>query len=207
MNPTPSVPAAPRRRIWPWVVGICLAPFVLLAVAVASFLTLDSDAAVLRRHVMSATHADWHTKVQCSVGGITLGALRSGLLFVRKPEVADARLALASIKRASVGVYELRSHSGEWSREGLFGETDRAMQARGWSRLVGVCEGEGKSVLVYASTDTDEDEPIDLCIAVVDGRELVVVSTSVDPATLGELVQKHTPDDFKKLASHHRRVL
>jgi hypothetical protein len=41
----------------------------------------------------------------------------------------------------------------------------------------------------------------------VDGRELVVVSTSVDPATLGELVQKHTPDDFKKLASHHRRVL
>lgn len=207
MNPTPQTPAAPRRRIWPWVLGICLTPFVILAVAVASYLTLDSDAAVLRRHVMSATHSDWHTKVQFSVGRITLGAVRSGLLFVRNSEVADARLALAAVKHASVGVYELDRSSAKWSREELFVNTDRAMQKRGWSRLVGVSEKQGKeTVLVYVSDETEEDEPLEVCVAVIDGREMVVVSTSVDPDVLAQLVEKHTPSDIKLAMRRHARL-
>lgn len=204
----PQPPAAPSRRIWPWVLGLCLAPFVILGVAVASYVTLDRDASVLRRQVMKATNADWQTKVQCSVGRITIGAVRSGLFFVRKPEVDDARLALAAVKHASVGVYQLRHRGADWSREQLFGETDRAMKKRGWTRLVGVSERDGaEAVLVYASEDIDDDEPIDICIAVVNGRELVIASTTVDPTTLGELVQRHMPDDMKKIAMRHKMSL
>lgn len=209
MNPTtPQTSAAPRRRIWPWVLGICLAPFVIMAVAVASYVTLDSDAAALRRHVMEATNADWHTKVQCSVGRITLGAVRGGLLFVNKPEVADARLALAAVKHASVGVYERRQQNGEWSREQLFVDTDLAMKKRGWTRLVGVSDrAEAEAVLIYTPDDLDAGDPIDICIAVVNNRELVVVSTTVDPDTLAELVERHTPEQIKKIASRHHKLL
>lgn len=210
-SPTPAAsqpPTAPRRRIWPWVLGLCLAPFVILGVAVASYITLDRDASVLRRHVMKATHADWNTKVQCSVGRITIGAVRSGLFFVRKPEVADARLALAAVKHASVGVYELRRSGGEWSREQLFVETDRAMKERGWTRLVGVSDRNGaEAVLVYTPEDIDDDEPIDICVAVVNDRELVIASTTVDPTTLGELVGRHTPEHIKKIATRHQLAL
>jgi len=209
MNPTnPPAPVAPRRRLWPWVLGLCLAPFVILAVAVASYVTLDSDAAALRRQVMAATNADWHTKVQCSVGRITIGAVRGGLLFVRKPEVADARLALAAVKHASVGVYQRGSGRSEWSREQLFVETDRVMKRRGWTRLVGVSERNGaEAVLVYTSDDLDAGDPIDICVAVVNDRELVIASTTVDPETLGELVERHTPEQVKKLVARHQLTL
>lgn len=209
MNPTtPQTPAAPRRRLWPWVLGICLAPFAIMAVAVASYITLDSDAAALRRHVMKATNADWHTKVQCSVGRITLGAVRGGLLFVNKPEVADARLALAAVKHASVGVYERRQQNGAWSREQLFVDTDLAMKKRGWTRLVGVSDrAEAEAVLIYTPDDLDAGDPIDICVAVVNNRELVVVSTTVDPDTLAELVERHTPEQIKRIASRHQKML
>lgn len=210
-TPTSQPPvssAAPRRRIWPWVLGLCLAPFVILGVAVASYVTLDRDASVLRRQVMKAMGADWHTKVQCSVGRITIGAVRSGLFFVRTPEIADARLALAAVKHASVGVYELRQSRGDWSREQLFVETDRAMKDRGWTRLVGVSDRDGaETVLVYASDEIDDGDPIELCVAVVNGRELVIASTTVDPTTLGELVERHTPDHIKKVVARHQLAL
>jgi hypothetical protein len=208
-TPNSQAPAAPRRRrIWPWVLGLCLSPFLILAIAVASYVTLDRDAAALRRQVMAATHTDWHTKVQCSVGRFTIGAVRSGLIFVRKPEVAEARLALAAVKRASVGVYQRDGRKGEWSREQLFVETDRVMQKRGWTRLVGVSEHDGsQAVLVYASDELDEGDPIDLCVAVVNDQELVIASTRVDPSTLGELIERHAPDEFKKIAARHRLAL
>jgi len=177
--------------------GICLAPFVLLAVVAASFLTLDRDVRVLRGHVMDATQAGWDTKVQVSVGGITLGAIRQGLRFVEHEGIDDARLALKAVKHASVGVYERSTKDATWSREELFTETDRAMQKRGWTRMVGVAD-QKDTVLIYIPTDLKEDGPVDICLAVVSGKELVVVSTAVDPDALGALVEKHAGEDVKK---------
>jgi hypothetical protein len=199
MNPVPTTPA-PRRHVWRWVLlvaGLGLAPFVLLAIVAASFLTLDRDVTVLRRQVMAATDADWSTKVQLSVGRFTLGAIGQGLRFVHHKDIADARLALRAVKHASVGVYERASGPADWSQEQLFVKTDRAMQRRGWTRLVGVADKK-ETVLVYVEEDMKEDGPVDLCLAVVSGKELVVVATSVDPTVLGELVARHTGDDIKK---------
>lgn len=204
MNQPVQTPAAPRRRIWPWVLGICLTPFVLLGLAVASYITLDRDASALRRTVMSATHADWTTKVQFSVGRGTLGAVRTGLWLVDNDKVADARLALAAVKHASVGVYELTSHQLDLSRDELFRDTDRAMAKRGWSRLVGVAE-RNETVMVYVSDDVDEDEPLEVCVAVVNGKDMVVVSTSVDADSLNQLIARHAGDDFHATFKKHVR--
>ena len=199
MNPVPQS-SAPRRPVWRWVllgVGICLTPFVLLAMVAASYLTLDRDVAMLRRHVMDATDAGWSTKVQMSVGRFTLGAIGQGLRFVQHKDIADARLALRAVKHASVGVYERAAKEDTWSREELFTETDRAMQKRGWTRMVGVAD-QKDTVLIYIPTDMKEDGPIELCLAVVSGKELVVASTSVDPEALSAIVAKHAGEDVRK---------
>jgi len=198
MNPAPQS-SSPRRHVWRWVllgVGICLTPFVLLAMVAASYLTLDRDVAVLRRHVMDATDAGWSTKVQMSVGRFTLGAIGQGLRFVQHKDIADARLALSAVKHASVGVYERGSGGAHWSREQLFTETDAAMQKRGWTRMVGVVDKKD-TVLVYIPTDMNEDGPVEICLAVVSGKELVVASTTLDPEALSALVAKHAGGDLK----------
>jgi hypothetical protein len=201
MNPAPQVTPAPRRRrLWPWVLlgaGICLSPFLLLGVAAVSYLSLDRDVRVLREHVMDATDARWKTKVQMSVGRLTLGAVGQGLRFVDNKDMADARLALGAVKRASVGIYERTAGSSQLSPEDFFVKTDRAMQKRGWTRLVGVSEKK-EAVLVYIQEDLDADEPVDLCVAVVNDREMVVVSTTVDPDAIQALVARHAGDDLKR---------
>ena len=197
-SPTPTTPA-PRRHVWRWVLlgaGLCLTPFLLLGIAAVSYLTLDRDVRVLRQHVMAATDAGWKTKVQMSVGRATLGAIGQGLRFVDHKDMADARLALRAVKHASVGVYERSSGGADWSREQLFVDTDRAMQKRGWTRLVGVADRK-ETVLVYVQDDLDEDEPVEICLAVVNGNEMVVASTTVDPEAIGELVARHTGKDVK----------
>jgi hypothetical protein len=189
----------PRRHIWRWVmlgVGLCLAPLVVLALVAASYVTLDRDAAVLRQQVMAATDANWSTKVQLTIGGATLGAVRSCLWLVHGKEVEDARLALAAVRHASVGVYERRAGASGWSRERIFAETDSAMAKRGWTRLVGVRDQQD-TVLVYVPETMDSDETLDVCVAVVNTKELVVVSTSVDGPKLVELAASHLPDEVK----------
>lgn len=198
MDPAPQSPA-PRRHVWRWVllgVGICLTPILLLGLAAVSYLTLDGDVRLLREQVMAASDATWSTRVQMSAGRITLGALGQCLRFVRHKDMADARLALRAVKQVSVGVYERTSDGPNDSREQFFVETDRAMQKHGWTRLVGVAD-RGGCVLVYVQDDLDEDEPIDICVAVVSGKEMVVASTTIDAEALGELVAKHTGDDIK----------
>jgi hypothetical protein len=166
----------------------------LLALVALSYITLDRDAALLRRQVMAATPAGWGTKVQLNVGRTTLGAIRCGLCLVRDRNLADARLALAAVRHASVGVYARTSGNADWSRPQLFAAADRAMGQRGWTRLVGVADP-SHTVLVYAARDLAPDEPVNLCVAVVEERKLVVVSTTVDAALLAELAARHAPGE------------
>lgn len=197
MNTPAPVAATPkRRRLWPWVVGVVLTPFLFLGFAILSFVTLNSEAATLRGHVMAATHADWNTRVQISVGRLTLGTLRTCLAFV--PDIdADARLAFSTVRHASVGVYELADETINWSREELFVDTDKAMHRRGWSRLVGVAE-QKNTVLVYVADDADlGGSSVDICLAVVDGRDLIVASASIDGESLMKLVHSQTHGDRK----------
>ncbi|HEY8993443.1 MAG TPA: hypothetical protein VIM71_02060 [Lacunisphaera sp.] len=198
----PSVPSLlkPRRHYGRWVLFgllVMATPVVILAIGVASMLTLNRDAAVLRREIMAATDAGWHTKVQMSVGGIVLGAVRTGLQFVQAEHMDEARLALAAVRRASVGVYESNVRNTNIGFGALLGRADKIMNRRGWTRLVGVAE-EDKTVLVYSSDEANADGRLDLCVAVVDRNQLVVVSTTVNADALLKLVELHAPKDVWK---------
>jgi hypothetical protein len=186
----------PRRRYGRWVVlalVVMVTPIVILAVGVASMFRLSRDAAILRREVMAATDADWSTKVQMSVGCITLGAVRTGLQFVQAEHMDEARLALAAVRRASVGVYEANVRDTNLGSAELLGKADKLMSRRGWTRLVGVAEDD-KTVMVYSSEDSGADGWFDFCVAVVDHDQMVVVSTTVDADSLLKLVEKHLPN-------------
>lgn len=199
---TPAPTVRRKRRVWPWIVGLFVAPWLLLAIVVASYVTLDRDAAALRRHVMAATGADWHTKIQLDVGRVTFGAVRSCLFFMPdEVEARTARQALAAVRHASVGVYELASAKLHLNREQLITHTDHAMQKRGWTRIVGVADG-ADNVLVYAADDTAAGAPLSLCIAVVNGKELVIVSAEIDADQLNELVIDRLPEEFRTKLSH-----
>ena len=186
---TPSVPLPRRRRRWPWVVALIFLPFLLLGIAAIRCLSLDRSAASLRREVMDASGSSWQTKFQCSVGSITLGSVRAGLGFVHGREAATARAALGALQHASVGVYHRAGADAGKGADDLFATTDESMQPRGWSRLVGV-KSPRESVLVYARNAEGDDDPLELCVAVLRARELVVVSARLEPGELARVVQE-----------------
>lgn len=206
MNPT--VTPQPRRRVGMWVAlgtGLLLTPLVVLGFAAISMVTLDRDAAFLRREIMAATDTKWHTKVQVSAGWMTLGAVRTGMRFIQAEHMDDARLAMKAVRRASVGVYESNVRITNIARGQLFSRTDEMMKQRGWTRLVGVAENEA-TVLVYTSEDIGSSSRIDLCVAVVDGRQMVVVSTNVDASALAELAERHIPKDGLRGKLKHAKL-
>lgn len=196
MDPIAPAPVAKaERRLARWLLlGLLLfiTPVVLVGIGVASLFRLNRDAALLKREVMAATEARWNTKVQVSAGWCTLTAARTVLRFIDDKNVEDARLALAAVRHASVGVYE-QTGDGGWSRGQLVSRTDDRMRGRGWSRLAGITQ-ENEAVLIYTKDAAEDDDRLELCVAVVDGRELVVVSTKVDADRLFRLAEKHMPE-------------
>lgn len=195
MNPTP-VPPAGRRHVWRWVavgLALCLLPVVCVGILAASMLSLSREAAQLRNHVMTATDTNWHRKVQLSIGSMTLTALRTGMAFAHGKDVQDVRLALAAVRKASVGVYERSGRKGTWSNAELFADADKAMERRGWTRLVGVHDHDD-TVMIYVPEDAGSGATMDLCLAVVNDGHMVVVSTSVNADALSELVARHCKD-------------
>lgn len=185
----PSAAPAPaprrRRRLWPWVGALLLLPFVVLGGAAVSLLTLGREVSVLRREVMRATGSEWTPRVQLSAGAVVLGGVRAGLHFVRQPGVAEARRVLAAVRRVSVGVYERTAEAAAAPR-GDFAAALATMKGRGWTPLVSV-QNAAESVLVFVAEDgLATGGPLELCLAVVDGRELVVVGLRADPDRLAD---------------------
>lgn len=194
--------------------GVCLLPILGLAAVVASCFSLNRDAAALREQVMATTQGKWERTVQFNAGHSILGALGTGLMFVDHDEVVDARSALSAVGHASVGVYQrVGGPAPAWSREALFAQTDRMMAKRGWTRLVGVAERED-TVLIYGPTRDTGDASMDICLAVVDANQLVVVSAQIEPEALMDLIARHMGDESKigslsgrlKSSSHMRKV-
>lgn len=193
---SPSAPVRRRRRLWPWLLAIFVTPFVFVAALAVSVLTLNRDAAVLRSEVMAATQTEWNTKVQLSIGRASFWTLRHCLAFLpdEKKNISEARAALQAVKAVSVGVYQPKDRSSAWSRDMLFNATDRTMRDRGWTRLVGVADRKENVLIYLPSADADFSQ---VCLAVVTGRELVVVSATLNPDALADLIaqqaEKHLP--------------
>ncbi|MCF7686761.1 MAG: DUF4252 domain-containing protein [Cephaloticoccus sp.] len=193
-------PVLRRRRIWPWVVAaIVLTPVVVLAVTAYSYIHLERDADRLRHQVMKHHQADWQTRVQLSVGSATLASLRGCLQLVPHKDIAEVRQALAAVRQASVGVYEIPARQSRVTRASFLVDTDRAMATDGWVRIVGVVDGDEK-VMIYVPEDSDEPERF--CLAVVTDEELVVVSATVDPEALASLIEHHAGRNLHQSFRH-----
>ncbi|MDQ5977903.1 MAG: hypothetical protein QG602_875 [Verrucomicrobiota bacterium] len=198
MNSPAVSPATVKRerRLLRWILlalVIMVTPVVVVGVGVVSMFRLSRDAALLKREVMAASDSKWNTKVQVNAGWCALATARTVLRFVEHEHQDEARLALSAVRRASVGVYERVGRAGELSTDRLVSEIDGKMRSRGWSRLVGVVERD-ETVLVYTSDDLDSGDLMELCVAVLDGADLVVVSTKVDAGKLVQLAEKHLPE-------------
>ena len=194
MKPTPPA-AVHRRRRWPWVLLVLfVTPVVMLGAAAYNYLTLDGDAALLRREITRATGEEWKTTMQISLGRVSFAALRSGFSFAQSAEIIEARDAIATLRQASVGVYQRRSGSGDWSSAELMVSADKHMQNRGWIRIVGVADGKD-TVMVYVPNNAEEFDRV--CVAVINATEMVVVSATIKPAALVDLVERHAGGDLQ----------
>lgn len=200
MTPMPqSRPAAcgrnNRRRergsLCLWMLGVVGACVLVTGLVVLNAITLNSDARAMRAAMFEGLGARASTRVQLSIGPVLLDAGRIILHFVDRVPV-EARLALASARGASVGVYSLKEASNREGAVRALASADAAMSRRGWSRIVAVAN-QHETVLVYTpkqAPDSDR-ETLRVCVGVWHDRELVVVSAKVAPAPLLELAARH----------------
>lgn len=181
----PSSPPRSRHRVWPWVAGACLVPFVALAVVVNNGVRLERSAACLRRQLMTASGGGWHTQVQLSVGSLLLSTVHTGLSFVDDVPV-EAREILRAVRTASVGVYRRTPIDGGVHVSGAFwADADRSMARRGWMRAAGIVDGD-TVVLVYVPAGRAGMEPSRACVAVCNRDTLVVVTAGFHPGMLAK---------------------
>lgn len=174
--------------------ALLVTPVVVLGAAAYSYLALDRDASFLRREMARASGTEWKTTIQISLGQVSFAALRGGLSFVKDNDVMEAHDALSALRKTSVGVYQRLGESGEWSSAELMSDTDKRMQRRRWIRIVGVVDGKD-TVMVYVPKDGDEIDRI--CVAVINAREMVVISATINPAALMDLVERHAGGDLR----------
>jgi hypothetical protein len=181
----PIQPLKPRRRIWPWIAGLIVTPFLVGGLMVWNLVRLSGEAARLRDALMAASGSGWHTRIQMTLNPLVVAAVRTGVGFVHDlPE--EARLGLRVVRSVSLGVYVRPGAGDQDGRPASWAAADRTMRARGWTRLVGVAEPDG-TVLIYVPVDETAAQPSRICLAVCHDRELVVVAGRVRAEALAAL--------------------
>ena len=68
------------------------------------------------------------------------------------------------------------------------------MDDNGWTRIIGFI-GASDTVLIYVPADSETPDRI--CLTVTNDDELVVVSATIDPADLVDLIKHHAGNDLK----------
>ena len=74
-------------------------------------------------------------------------------------------------------------------------DTGSQMDERDWQRVVAVRDGK-ETVMIYVPRNWSGRGLVDVCIAVCDGNDLILVSAGLRPEPLKELVAMHLPADF-----------
>ena len=187
---TPPLSAAPprRRRRWPWILAILLTPVVGAGWFAWSLFHLNAEARLLRDELAAATGGGWHAKVQLHASPVLLLAARA--VVSRVDQVPpEARQALAAVRSACVGVYERTGDPEPHNGAAAWAEIDAKMARRGWARVVEVIDAR-EQVLVYLPAGRTSARPSHICLAVHDGRELVIVAGTFDPDAVTELVDR-----------------
>jgi hypothetical protein len=171
---------------------------ILAVVGVTGFLRMDRAGRALGRAVMDASGKPWEKQIALQVGPLTAALVQLGLGFV--PMDPEPRAALRSFKGAAVGVYNLPGDPRDLNHRSILARADKAMSAQGWNRVVCVSQ-DRQLVAVYAPRGGVGVHKVKCCLAVLQERQLVVVSASGDLRPLVELVMNS--ESFHKAAASH----
>lgn len=156
---------------------------ITLLVSTTGCFRLGSDAQALQQSLAKSIGADCDRVVELSVGSLTLGLVRAGSTFFELDD--EARTALGVFRGAEVGVYQLKM-SEPWNVASALEAADRAMERRGWDRVVGVLQ-QKELVGVYVTRNTSRSDLLEVCVCVVQPREMVVASVRADANSVVEL--------------------
>lgn len=191
MNPVPdpvAVPSPKRRFRWRWLFLGVFAAFALLVLALVLSFLPAGEARAIRSAVASASDHKFDQKISFGVGWPVLGLGRLIAGFTDLNE--DARAAFRAVRRADVSIQELQEPIRREDRQAMLAAADRAMERRGWDRIVGVIE-EDEVVGIYVPQGDVSGNDLKIAVFVLDGREMVVVSARCDLEPLLEIIERH----------------
>ena len=184
MSETTS-PRANRRRKeprWLWGIVAVLVLFPIVASAgIISFFLPSSGTRALRRGLTESSGVEWEQRVAVNVGGLTFGAVRTGLSFAElEPEV---RAALQTVRGAEIAIYSLPSGSTAPDLGHLLESVDSSMDSRGWYRVVGVMHGHDL-VTVHVPAKKTSPRSLKCCVVVFTGQQMFVATVRANPEPL-----------------------
>jgi len=186
----PSPPRRSHRRFWLLLGGAVLLLSLPPAIAVTHLLRMGGDAEALCDQVMKASGVEWHTTVQVHAGSLMVGLAKLGLSFVEVPD--EARPFLLSLHAVEVGVYQRKNKTTPKEQSTALAAAEAAMAARGWERLAGVVDGHA-AVAVYLPSGPLSENDVNVCVMVLEKRQMVVVSARADLEPLLTLASEHLP--------------
>lgn len=189
MNPASSASTAPPRsrfRVVHWVLIILAAFMIVVVVQAAGALMLAREARDLRSALHVAAGRPLDREIEFSVGPVLLGLGRTLVSFVDDVP-PEARLALSAVRHASVGIYKFKHRPDAAQRLAMLEAAAAEMADHNWQRVVTVSDG-NDLVMIYVPAELVAGGEIDLCLAVCDGEEMVIVSARIDPEPIQRLV-------------------
>ncbi len=178
-------PRQPRHTVR-WILLGILCLFVFVTVRVVGCFMISSDTAALRNELVQSAPAEWHKRIELSVGSMALSMARFIIGFLEVPP--EARTALQALRGGEVAIYEVDPGDNGPEYHSLLASADRAMLARGWERVVG-CVQHKSAVAVYVPQNIRSPKRVQVCVAVVNPRQMVLVSARGNLEPLLELAR------------------
>lgn len=187
---TPKNATKPRKGLF-W--GLVVVLFIVIALpiyAVTSVLRMGAEALAVRDTVVpiASVSGQCDKRIELNLGGGLLGLARmiGGIADIPY----EARCALNAVHRVQVGVYYLPEVMVDARDQAAFmNRTTAVLDQRDWQRIVGVVDG-GDIVGIFIPRVLEGVEDIDVCVVVLDGHDLVVVSARADLRPLIPLIRE-----------------
>lgn len=165
---------------------------VLMVLALAAMLVGGSGCSgehpgqAVSASVARCTEASCQPRIQIGVGSVVMGLARAVVAVADVELEPEAQAALRAIRAAGVSIYQLERAAKAGYQANLLPDLDQTMNQRGFDRVVTVLDRH-ETVALYVSRPGRSSTDLGVCVLVLDGRELVVISGRADPQPLIEL--------------------
>ncbi len=184
----PATAVARTQKPAPWALIVAAAILLVAAIKLIGLFRLGAGADELQDSWRTAVGAPTRLVAQFSAGPGLLSMARVIVPLIDEAP-PEAALALAAVRHASVGIYDVAANDLEAAQQSWIGVADQAMTRAGWTRAIGVVADDAVVVIYVQKEPTSSDE-IRVAIGVCDGENLVVVKGDVRMAPLLEVLER-----------------